>query len=116
MSEAKGSYKFWSGNVRISGDFQIYQARSGAIIMIMGKVNTTLTLQQINDLGIPCYELDDFCKDSFDHYYRPQAPEAPDDREKELRSMLNGMAFPDQIVSHVKSLLKAEREKVCGGD
>ena len=34
--------------------------------------------------------------------------------ESELKSMLNGMTFPDQIVSHVKALLKAEREKVCG--
>ena len=40
--------------------------------------------------------------------------EAPEDWEKELRSMLNGMTFPEQIVSHVKALLKAEREKVCG--
>ena len=47
-------------------------------------------------------------------YTRPQAPEAPEDWEKELSSMLNGMAFPDQIVSHVKALLKAERERLLG--
>ena len=45
---------------------------------------------------------------------RPQAPEAPEDWEKGLSSMLNGMTFPDQIVSYVKALLKAEREKVLG--
>ena len=47
-------------------------------------------------------------------YTRPQAPEAPEDWEKELKTMLNGMTFPNQIVSYVKALLKAEREKVCG--
>ena len=45
---------------------------------------------------------------------KPQAPEASEDWETGLRVMLNGMTFPDQIVSHVKALLKAEREKVLG--
>ena len=44
---------------------------------------------------------------------RSQA-EAPEDWEKELGVLLRGMTLPDQIVSHVKSLLKAEREKVLG--
>ena len=40
--------------------------------------------------------------------------EGLEDWERELRSMLNGMTFPDQIVSHVKALLKAERERLLG--
>ena len=46
-------------------------------------------------------------------YTRPQA-EAPEDWKRELKSMLNGMTFPDQIISYVEDLLKAEREKVLG--
>ena len=45
---------------------------------------------------------------------RPQAPEAPEEWETELGVMLRGMTFPDQIISYVKSLLKAERERVLG--
>ena len=49
-----------------------------------------------------------------DDKFKVHDSEAPEDWEKDIGVLLRGMTFPDQIVSHVKALLKAEREKVLG--
>ena len=51
------------------GAFNIYQAKSGAIMLLMGAKHTALTYSQINDLNINCYELSEFNHDDYEHYY-----------------------------------------------
>ena len=54
---------------KVKGAFNIYQARNGSIILLMGNSPTTLILKQIEDLGISCYDLQDFNQDDFHQYY-----------------------------------------------
>ena len=64
-----GKFEYESGDTKIKGDFNIYQARSGAIMLLMGTKVSALTYSQINDLDIDCYELKDFNHDDFVNYY-----------------------------------------------
>lgn len=54
-----------AANGRIKGDFNIYQARNGKIYIAMGKGFTPLTEQQINELGIDVYTIQEFDYDLF---------------------------------------------------
>ena len=53
----------------VKGDFKIYQARNGSIQMVMGNRHTELSHQQINDLLIDVYELEDFNLSDFKRAY-----------------------------------------------
>jgi len=61
-------YKIIGGST--SGYFNIYQSRGGKICLQMGDSVTALTLKQINELSICCYDLDDFDIDSFHTAYK----------------------------------------------
>ena len=63
----KFTYDVKGGSV--SGVFNIYQARNGAIMLLMGSKVSKLSYSQINELGIDCYELKDFNHDDFVNYY-----------------------------------------------
>ena len=64
-----GKYQYESGNKKFKGEFNVYQAKSGAITLLMNKVHTALTLRQVNELNINCYELEEYNHDDFEHYY-----------------------------------------------
>ena len=61
------SYEIPTG--KVSGAFNIYQANSGIIYMMMGKSFTKLEYHQINDLCIDVYSLKDFDHDLFMEAY-----------------------------------------------
>jgi len=65
----KFTYDVKGGSV--SGTFNIYQARNGAIMLLMGSKVSALSYSQINELDINCYELIDFNHDDFVNYYVP---------------------------------------------
>ena len=64
-----GKFEYESGATKFKGAFNIYQARNGAIMLLMGTKISALTYSQINDLNINCYELADFNDDAFQKYY-----------------------------------------------
>lgn len=59
----KYQYKIEGGSVK--GSFNIYQARNGHIYLNMNNSVTKLSLEQIEQLGINCYSLLDYCHDDF---------------------------------------------------
>ena len=63
----KFTYNVKDGSV--SGVFNIYQDRKGALRLLMGNRHTELTFSQINDLMINVYDLIDFDYDEFMNYY-----------------------------------------------
>jgi hypothetical protein len=67
-----GKFEYQSGDTKIRGDFNVYQARNGAIILVMGKRFITLTHSQLLDLNLNCYGLLDFDYDSFKDYYKTE--------------------------------------------
>ena len=64
-----GKFTYYAGDYKITGDFNIYQARNGGIYLLMGGRVTLLSFQQIQDLGIYVYELDNFDIDDFNEFY-----------------------------------------------
>lgn len=64
-----GKFEYQSGDTKIKGDFKIYQARSGAIMLLMGSKVCALSYSQISELDIDCYNLEDFNQDDFVKYY-----------------------------------------------
>ena len=67
----KFTYNVKDGSV--SGVFNIYQDRKGALRLLMGNRHTELTFSQINDLMINVYDLIDFDYDEFMNYYNQNA-------------------------------------------
>ena len=65
--ENKYTYNVKGG--RVSGVFNIYQDRRGALRLLMGNGHIELTLPQINDLMISVHDLIDFDYDEFMNYY-----------------------------------------------
>lgn len=66
-------YSYTTGNEKRKGAFNIYQAKNGAIVLVMGTAHTLFTSRQIMDLGIDCHGLADFDVDAFrNHYKEPQ--------------------------------------------
>jgi hypothetical protein len=51
------------------GAFNIYQASSGAIMLLMGNRVTALNRNQLSDLQLDLYSLIDFDHDQFITYY-----------------------------------------------
>ena len=66
-----GKFEYKSGDTKFKGAFNIYQARNGAIMLLMGSKVSILSYSQINELDIDCYELIDFNHDDFVNYYVP---------------------------------------------
>ena len=64
-----GKFEYQSGSTKFKGAFDIYQARSGAIMLLMGSKASELSYSQISDLDIDCYNLEDFNHDDFINYY-----------------------------------------------
>jgi hypothetical protein len=64
-----GKFEYESGDTKFKGAFNIYQARNGAIMLLMGSKVSALSYSQINELDIDCYELIDFNHDDFVSYY-----------------------------------------------
>lgn len=68
IEEGKYQYEGSHGETH-KGAFNIYQARNGAIMLVMGSSTTPLTMSQINDLSLDVYSLMDFDMDDFQKYY-----------------------------------------------
>ena len=64
-----GKYNYKHKETTFKGDFNIYQARSGAIMLLMAKIAVPLTFEQVDKLPIDCYALEDFDPESFHQYY-----------------------------------------------
>ena len=64
-----GKFEYQSGDTKFKGAFNIYQARSGAIMFLMGSKASVLSYSQIIELDIDCYSLEDFNHDDFVDYY-----------------------------------------------
>jgi hypothetical protein len=62
-------YQYLIKEGRCTGEFKIYQGRSGALILGMAGRLTALSRQQIEDLNIAVYELIDFDFDAFQAHY-----------------------------------------------
>lgn len=65
----KNQYNYTAGANLFKGNFNIYQAKNGSIILLMNTKITILSKSQINDLSIDCYSLTDFDVDLFNKYY-----------------------------------------------
>jgi hypothetical protein len=64
-----GKFSYQVGDTTYKGDFNIYQARHGGIMLLMGKTAICLTQQQVNDLAIDCYGLAEFDIDAYKSFY-----------------------------------------------
>jgi len=69
MAKIENKYTYNVKGGRVSGVFNIYQDRRGALRMLMGNRHTELTFSQINDLMISVHDLIDFDYDEFMNYY-----------------------------------------------
>lgn len=52
-----------------SGYFAIMHSRGGAIVLVMGNNGITLTIEQIEKLGIDLYSMDSFNINDYKKYY-----------------------------------------------
>ena len=99
--------------------FIVLQSKSGCINLLMGTCWTRLTKQQISDLGIDVYSLEEFNYDEFhkayDNYTVPVAISAEDARLKESEPALIKVCkstleyldilYPDKTCCHPKFLM-----------
>jgi len=69
MSEDNNIFKYQTSTGTVSGSFNIYQSRSGYIILSMGDLCTRLNYSQIIELGIDLYSLIDFDNDAYKMAY-----------------------------------------------
>lgn len=69
MDNSIGSFTYTTREGKCKGQFGIYQARNGAIYMLMGNKHTALTLGQINELFLDVYQLKDFSLDDYNTHY-----------------------------------------------
>lgn len=83
-----GKFSYQIGDTTYKGEFNIYQARHGGIMLLMGKTAACLTQQQVNDLAIDCYGLAEFDVDAYKSFY---------ENEKQALniSAVSGMLHPD---------------------
>jgi len=70
--EKMGNFSYQVGNSTYKGEFNIYQAKYGGIMLSMGKKAVCLTQQQVNDLSIDCYELAEFDIDAYKNFYEKE--------------------------------------------
>ena len=69
-----GKYEYPTREGKVKGAFNIYQSKSGAIILLMGNNTVALTMFQLDKLSIDLYQLPDFDHDKFIEYYTPSHP------------------------------------------
>ena len=69
MAKIENKYTYNVKGGRVSGAFNIYQDRKGALRLLMGNRHIELTFSQINDLMISVHDLIDFDYDEFMNYY-----------------------------------------------
>ena len=60
-----GQFMYEAKCVKHKGFFNIYQSKSGHIFLIMGNSPTRLTHEQVCDLGINIFSLEDFDHDDY---------------------------------------------------
>jgi len=65
-----GKFEYQTLSASHKGYFNIYQAKSGQVYIMMGNVCTGLTEKQIKDLNIDCYSLEDFSHDDYMLFYK----------------------------------------------
>ncbi|NFI92833.1 hypothetical protein FC961_00140 [Clostridium botulinum] len=72
MAKTRGLNRCCYGSERFYTrcDFNIYQSIKGTINMLLGSKSTELTLQQINELKIDVYTLQDFDYELFKKVYK----------------------------------------------
>ena len=63
------SYRYDTKDGYVKGFFNIYQARSGKIILQMSNNFAELSKDQINDLSVDVYSLNDFNYDDYKKAY-----------------------------------------------
>ena len=73
MAKFENKYTYNVKGGRVSGVFNIYQDRKGALRVLMGNRHIELTFSQINDLMISIHDLIDFDYDEFMNYYNQKA-------------------------------------------
>ena len=89
MKVPKGRFIFSpdKSDLIIKGDFDIYQARLGGIILKLGNLITELTIQQIGELKIDLFELLEFNDELYRlHYYNYTAEYNKSEYELEYAS------------------------------
>lgn len=68
----KGNFYTFNCNTtsgKSEGAFNIYQARNGGIVLLLGDAITFLTIANLHDLRIDVSELNDFGQEDFRNYY-----------------------------------------------
>ncbi len=70
MAKFENRYTYNVKGGSVSGVFNIYQDRKGALRLLMGDRHIELTFSQINDLMISIHDLIDFDYDEFLNYYK----------------------------------------------
>lgn len=65
-------FKYKTRKGSVGGVFNIYQAKSGCIVLVMSDGYTILSYQQIIDLFLYVDELIDYDNESFINYYKEQ--------------------------------------------
>ena len=66
----ENKYTFKVDNGTVSGYFDIRQVKSGKILLMMGNSHTELTENQLGELGIDLYLLDDFSQEEYNRAYK----------------------------------------------
>ena len=64
-----GNFKYPLKQGVSKGVFNIYQSRTGAIILVMANNYIILSKEQVEQLHLPLYELELFNPDSYNEYY-----------------------------------------------
>ena len=64
-----GKFTYYAKEIKYTGVFNIYQAKNGAIMLVMANRAIILNKTQIDDLGIDCYSLNDFDIDNYNDFY-----------------------------------------------
>ena len=68
-----GKYEYYPNHkTKCRGPFNIYQARSGGIILLMGIKFIYLNKNQVEELNINAYELEDFDHNAYLNYYNEE--------------------------------------------
>jgi len=68
-TERDNKFGYMTASGFVHGVFNIYQARNGKIILVMGNGLTQLTEQQVKDLYIDVYDLQDFDYEDYKKAY-----------------------------------------------
>lgn len=70
MSTPKFEFSYQTKTGYCKGRFNVFQNIYGAILIAMGDNTTTLTHQQVEDLGINVYDLNQFDHEDYLEYYK----------------------------------------------